>query len=117
MALARVVGAWLVVLLVLALGAELEHRLRREVIPPRMGSLRILAVEAGLLALLAALWFASLGSGAGWLVFLLVGLLLEVPAALRRRAAAADPISWPLLAGRVARTVLAGLGAGVVLTR
>lgn len=117
MAFARVVAAWIVVLIAIALWNELEHRIRPRAVPARLQSLRIVAVEAGLLVLLAALWFASLGSGAGWLVFLLVGLLLELPAALRTRAATGDPIYWAPLAGRVVRTVLAGAGAGVVLTR
>jgi hypothetical protein len=53
--------------------------------------------EGLLLTLLAALWFGSLGAGAAWLVFLLVGALKE----------------WPVrtLAGtaRVARVVAAGV--------
>ena len=37
--------------------------------------LRWRAVEAGLLTLIASLWFDSLGSGGWWLLFLLIGLL------------------------------------------
>ena len=37
-------------------------------------------VEAGLLTLLGSLWFDTMGSGAWWLVFLLVGALATVPA-------------------------------------
>ena len=57
--------------------------------------------EGLVLTLLAALWFGSVGAGAAWLVFLLVGTLKE----------------WPVrtLAGtaRVARV----LAAGVLLSR
>jgi hypothetical protein len=35
--------------------------------------------EAGLLTLLASLWFDSLGSGGWWLLFALVGALATVP--------------------------------------
>jgi hypothetical protein len=57
--------------------------------------------EGLLLTLLAALWLGSLGAGAAWLVFLLIGALKE----------------WPVrtLGGtaRVARVV----AAGVLLSR
>ncbi|HUR96187.1 MAG TPA: hypothetical protein VMY76_16525 [Gemmatimonadales bacterium] len=45
----------------------------------RSRDLRWLAGEALALTLLAALWFTSLGAGAAWLVFLLVGVLREWP--------------------------------------
>lgn len=43
------------------------------------------AVEALLVTLFGALWFASLGAGAWWLVFVLVGALREWPPRTRRR--------------------------------
>lgn len=46
-----------------------------------------LAGEALLLALLAALWFGSLGAGSWWLVFLLLGGLMEWPVRSAARAA------------------------------
>ena len=52
--------------------------------------------EALLLTLFAALWFGSLGGGAWWLVFLLLGTLMEWP--VRSAAGAA----------RIARIVAAG---------
>lgn len=52
--------------------------------------------EALLLALFAALWFGSLGAGTWWLVFLLLGALMEWP--IRSRLAAV----------RIARIVGAG---------
>ncbi len=36
-------------------------------------------VEAAVVTLLASLWFDSLGAGAWWLLFLLVGLLVAFP--------------------------------------
>ncbi len=45
--------------------------------------LRWRVVEAALLTLFASLWFDSLGSGAWWLLFLLVGALATIPMWLR----------------------------------
>lgn len=42
-------------------------------------------VEAGLLTLLASLWFDSLGAGTWWLVFLLVGAIATTPTWLALR--------------------------------
>jgi hypothetical protein len=55
-------------------------------------------VEAGLLTLLGALWFGSLGRGGWWLVFGLVGMLREWPGS----TSAAGALF------RVARTLAAG---------
>ena len=55
------------------------------------------------------LWFGSLGPGAWWLVFGLVGALREWPGPTGRRPGEqADPIGLGLSALRVARTVVAG---------
>ncbi len=73
-----------------------------------------LGIEALLLVLFAALWFGSLGHGGWALLFLVTGLLIELPPRLRARAA--DPkhnsISWPNLTGALVRV----LGAGALLT-
>ncbi len=61
------------------------------------GRLRWLAGEALLLALLAALWFGSLGAGSAWLVFVLLGALMEWP------------VQTPAAAVRIVRVVIAGL--------
>lgn len=45
-----------------------------------------IAGEALVTTLFGALWFASLGAGAWWLVFLLVGALREWPPVSRRGA-------------------------------
>lgn len=80
------------------------------------------AGEALLLTLFGALWFGSLGSGAWWLVFALVGALREWPgqpdpvARVRGRTAPRPRIALRLL--RTLRVVVAGgilawrLGAG-----
>lgn len=120
MAFARVVAGWGAILIVFLLWQLLEHRAQSRPEPVWAGlrrELRTLAIEAGLLALLTALWFASLGGGSGWLVFLLVGLLVECPAALRASRVSGEPVAWVPLAGRVGRIVVAGMAAGVILTR
>jgi hypothetical protein len=80
------------------------------------------AGEGLLLTLFGALWFGSLGSGAWWLVFVLVGALREWPgrpdpaARARGRGAPRSGIAVRLL--RTLRVVVAGgilawvLGAG-----
>jgi hypothetical protein len=62
-----------------------------------------LAGEAVVTTLFGALWFASLGAGARWLVFLLAGALREwppggLPAALRspRMIGAGGLLAWVL---------------------
>ena len=47
------------------------------------------AAQALLLTLLGALWFASLGTGEWWLIFLLMGGLMELSAAAEAQAAEA----------------------------
>ena len=46
--------------------------------------------EALALTLFASLWFDSLGGGAWWLVFLLVGILVTVPLQLLQTSGSAD---------------------------
>lgn len=78
---------------------------RRSVVP--------LGAESLLLVLFAALWFGSLGHGGWWLLFLVTGLLIELPARLKTRAADPDraSFSWPNLTGALVRL----LGAGALL--
>lgn len=120
MAFGRVAAGWAAVLVVFLAWSALEHKAQSRPGPVGLHLRRDagrLGIEAGVLALLAGLWFASLGSGSGWLVFLLVGLLLELPQALRIRAETSAPIQWTPLAGRVGRIVVAGVAAGLVMTR
>lgn len=69
-------------------------------------------VESVLLTMFAALWFGSLGHGGWWVLFLVVGLLIEGPARTRHREAALpEPMSWrPLVLG-----VIRIFGAGALL--
>lgn len=74
MALSRLLLGWVLVTLWLIgwdlISARGAWERRSAVLP---------AGEALLLTLFGALWFGSLGSGAWWLVFLLVGALREWP--------------------------------------
>jgi hypothetical protein len=95
-AFGRILLAWAVVGVWLALWAFGERRVRGAGGLPPKAELAPLAGEALLLALFAALWFGSLGSGAWWLVFLLLGGLMAWP--VRSLAGAA----------RIGRVVVAG---------
>jgi hypothetical protein len=94
-AFGRLLLAWVVVGAWLAVWAFGERRMTGA-LAPSAAELAPLAGEALLLALFAGLWFGSLGSGAWWLVFLLLGALM----------------AWPVrsLAGvaRIVRVVVAG---------
>lgn len=80
---------------------------------PRPYDFRGEAIEAVLVTLFAALWFASLGHGGWWVLFVVVGLLLEGPVRARHRAdLPAEALPWrPLLLG-----TLRLLGAGAILS-
>jgi hypothetical protein len=94
-AFGRILLAWAVVGAWLAIWALAERRVTGAR-SPSAAELAPLAGEALLLALFAALWFGSLGSGGWWLVFLLLGGLMAWP--VRSLAGAA----------RIARVVAAG---------
>ena len=83
MSLLRLAAAALAVAAWFAVCAIAARRIRNEQGPLRF---RVELVEAALLTLVAALWFASLGHGAWWLLFLVLGLLVEGPVRLRHRA-------------------------------
>ena len=95
MTLGRLALAWLPVALWFLAVDWAVHRADN---PPARPNLR-LAIEAGLLTLFASLWFDSLGSGAWWLLFLLVG---AIAAGLPRRP------PWRAALIDVARYVVAG---------
>jgi hypothetical protein len=95
MAFGRIVVGWALAAGWLLLWAEMERR--------RTGGERLRPQDAGLLggealllALFGGLWFASLGAGGWWLVFALLGALMEWP--VRTTAGAA----------RILRIVVAG---------
>lgn len=117
MALARLLVAWLAAAAVLAAWRALEHTIRGGA-EPLGGALRAsangLALEAGLLTLLGGLWFSTLGSGGGWLVFLLVGLLIEVSPRLRTPEARAT-LAWKPVVGGTVRVMLAGVACGAAM--
>ena len=99
MALSRLVVAWLGVLALF---------LAAEGLSGRRPVFLVNAAQALLLTLLGSLWFASLGTGDWWLIFLLMGGLMELsvtrePRALARRAlgvarvvAAGGWLAWQL---------------------
>ena len=102
MTFGRISLAWAAVAAWLALWAVAQ---RRWAGGARLGRAEAgwLAGEALLLTLLAALWFASLGAGAWWLVFLLLGALREWPvrsapgaARIARIVAAGGLLAWTL---------------------
>jgi hypothetical protein len=95
-AFGRILPAWAVVGEWLALWAFGERRVKGAGGLPPTAELAPLAGEALLLALFGVLWFGSLGSGAWWLVFLLLGGLMAWPVRSLAKAA------------RVARVVVAG---------
>ena len=105
MTLVTVFLAWLPVAILfaawawLAQGRKLTGRL----------AVAVLA-EAGVLTLLAGLWFGSLGHGGWWLVFLLVGALVNGAERAVRVALTPGPgrPEWRAFALGIARYVAAG---------
>jgi hypothetical protein len=98
MALSRLFGGWIAVLVWLLLWELVGSRLGTVRGDGRLRRARVHLVEALLLTLLGGLWFGSLGAGEWWMVFGLVGALREWPVSI--------PIGVSLL--RVLRTVVAG---------
>ncbi len=116
MAFTRVVLGWLAATAFFGCWRLLEQRVRATAEPAGAalrGALPSLALEAALLTLLAGLWFASLGHGGTWLVFLLVGALVEVPHRVRYQPLGA--VAWKPIVGGVLRVVVAGVLLGLVL--
>lgn len=91
----RILVGWLAVgLWFLAAGRMLARRRGHRLVDPRWFPF----AEAAPFTLLAALWFGSLGRG-GWpLVFVLVALVVELPALLRS--------GWPPDRPRIADALL-----------
>jgi hypothetical protein len=108
MALSRVMAGWIVVTLWLLACEAAGRRLSRRGGPWVRGSVWLYAGQALLLTLLAALWFGSLGSGEWWLLFGVLGALME--SGREHRLSRVRPrwrgaLGW---AGRVGRIVAAG---------
>lgn len=85
MSLGRIVVAWLAVSAWLLAWQWVERRGAQAGRMPGREAAEI-AGEALVITLFGALWFASLGAGAWWLVFLLVGAIREWPPSSRRGA-------------------------------
>ena len=109
MALSRLFVAWLMVTALLLVWELVGWRLGGPRGTGRLRRARVFLVEGLLLTLFGALWFGSLGAGAWWLVFGLVGALREWPGARGRRPAEeTDAVGIGLSVLRVLRTVAAG---------
>lgn len=98
MALSRILLAWVAVAAWLLGWQWIEGR-RAEAVRLAPREMADLAGEALLVTLFGALWFGSLGAGAWWLPFLLVGGIRE----------------WPIRSVRSGLRVLRLLGAGGLL--
>ncbi len=114
MAFARIVVGWVVVVAIFLAGREIE--VRREASP---GTALVrppvapLLIEALLLTLLAGLWFGSLGSGGGYILFPLLGALIELPTRLRQRQGGTFP--WGATVGGILRIAIPGILLGFIL--
>jgi len=116
MSLTRIVLAWLATSAWFALAELVLARLRGQAIPARGPAPRwVPAVEGLIFTLFGALWFGSYGPGAGgWiLLFVLLGLLLEVPVRLRDAVQRGQPRG---LAGAVGVGLLRWVVAGGLLS-
>jgi hypothetical protein len=109
MALSRLFGGWIAVVVWLLLWDLVGSRLGTARGDGKLRHVRVHLGEALLLTLLGALWFGSLGAGGWWLVFGLVGALRQWPVPRGRQPAErSDPISIGVSLLLVLRTVVAG---------
>jgi hypothetical protein len=119
MSLTRIVLAWLACSAWFALADVFMARLRGSM-PSSRGPLPywVPAVEGLLFTLFAALWFGSYGPGrGGWiLVFLLLGLLLELPGRLKDGAQRSQPrgLAAAVAIGAARWLVAGGIAALVI---
>jgi uncharacterized membrane protein YfcA len=117
MAFSRIILGWALVTLLFVLWREVERRVKQTpgpTAPAFRADLPANAVQGLLLTLLAGLWFGSLGSGGAVLLFLVVGLLAEIPARLRNQAGGGLP--WKQIVVDLARVVVAGVLLQAVLS-
>ena len=116
MSFTRILVGFVAVTVFLGIWRALEHRFigaPGPALPGLRAGMGALVSEAALLTLFAGLWFASLGAGGAPLLFLVLGLLMEVPASLRQRAVGGFP--WKATMSGVLHIVLAGMLLGRVL--
>ncbi len=115
MPFARIVAGWLAVTLIFLGWREIAFRGSDAGQGPRVrAQLSPLLVEAALLTLFAALWFGSLGSGGGYILFPLLGALIELPGRLRQQAAGV-PIAWGATLAAILRITIPGILLGFIL--
>jgi len=115
MSLTRIVLGWLATSAWFALAELVLERLKGPTVTSRGPAPKWAPVVEGLLfTLLGSLWFGSFGPGrGGWiLLFVLLGLLLELPARLRDAVQRAQPKG---LAAAVGISVLRWAIAGGIL--
>ncbi|MFI5234116.1 MAG: hypothetical protein ACHQXA_00255 [Gemmatimonadales bacterium] len=112
MTLPRLISAWIVTACWFGLvhWALARWRDRQPAEWRLRGALGALFAEALLLTLFAALWFQSLGHGGWWLLFLILGALMEGPVHSRHRTGVAVDGGRPWLdaAAGIGRCVIAG---------
>jgi hypothetical protein len=114
MAFTRIALGWGLVALLFLLWEALARRIAAAPDtqrPSRSSQLTPIVVESLLLTLFAGLWFGSLGSGGALILFLIVGLLMEVPHRLRT----SEPISWKSVLASLVRIEIAGVILSLVL--
>jgi uncharacterized membrane protein YfcA len=120
MPFARIIVGWLAVVLIFLAWREVEFRAAggaRGDAPearPQRSALPPILIEAALLTLFAGLWFGSLGSGGGYLLFPLLGALIELPGRLRQRAAGV-PVAWGATLAAILRVAIPGILLGFIL--
>lgn len=116
MAFVRIALGWGAVTLLFLLWSEAARRLTPQTpadpSPPKRPDLIPDVTEALLLTLFAGLWFGSLGSGGAWLLFLVVGGLMEVPHRLRQSSMANR---WKETGIAVLRIMVAGVVLSFIL--
>ena len=114
MSLTRIVVAWLATSAWFALAEQVLERLKGTPSPRGVAPRWLPALEGFLFTLFGSLWFGSFGPGrGGWvLLFVLLALLLELPARLRDAVQRSQPKG---LAAAVGISGLRWLVAGALL--
>lgn len=108
MSLTRVLLGWLAVTAWFALADTILNRLRGANAPRGARPWWLPCIEALFFTLFAALWFGSLGKGGWVLLFLMLGLLIELPPRLRDSSQRAQPTGLALATGvGLVRTLVA----------
>jgi uncharacterized membrane protein YfcA len=115
MAFARIVAGWLLVVVLFLLWQKLGARRTpaAEADGGVKAALPSLLLEALLLTLFAGLWFGSLGSGGGYILFPLLGALIELPGRVRRTRG--TPFPWLASLSGILRIAIPGILLGFIL--